>query len=175
MPDRIFQLLSDKGSRLYGEEAVTQLEHALQCAALAQANGANDELITAALLHDLGHLMRDVSVQGEDDRHQYRALHLLRRRFGPAVLEPIRLHVDAKRYLCAMKPGYMEKLSPASIHSLELQGGVFSAHQTRRFVCQPYWRDAVRLREWDDEAKVLDARTPPLDHFASIAARLSPR
>ncbi|MGH8772567.1 MAG: HD domain-containing protein, partial [Burkholderiales bacterium] len=143
--DSIFELMREKGSRLYGEEAVTQFDHALQCATLAEASGASDELVTAALLHDLGHLVPKAASSNMDDRHQYLALPLLRRHFAKGVLEPIRLHVDAKRYLCATQPDYMDQLSPASKRSLALQGGPFTAREARRFESEPFSRDAVRL------------------------------
>jgi len=172
---RIVDLLGQAGSRRYGGEKINQLEHALQCASLAQAAGVSDELVTAALLHDLGHLLHeldeDAAARGVDDRHQYRALHLLRRSFGEAVLAPIRMHVDAKRYLCAVQPGYWDSLSGASRRSLELQGGRFTSEEAARFIGQPYARDAVRLRIWDDLAKVPGRETPALAQFSRVMAR----
>jgi phosphonate degradation associated HDIG domain protein len=171
----IVDLLEQAGSRRYGSERVNQLEHALQCAGLAESEGADDALTTACLLHDLGHLMHDLgedaAVRGIDDRHQFRALHMLRRHFGETVLEPVRLHVDAKRYLCAVQPGYWDALSPGSKRSLELQGGVLPPEAARRFIEQPYGRDAARLRAWDDRAKVPGKATPGLDYFARIMER----
>src|SRR5262245_53873842 len=124
--ESVIDLLKQAGTRRYGGEAVSQLEHALQCALLAEQEDSPDELIVAALLHDLGHLLHDLgddaAQQGLDDKHQFRALHLLRRIFGDGVLEPIRLHVDAKRYLCRADPTYYEMLTTPSRTSLELQG-----------------------------------------------------
>ena len=129
IPD-ICALYERHGGRMYSGEPVTQLEHALQSAALAEATGADAELITAALLHDLGHLLNDQgdtpTARGIDDAHQHFALPFLRGLFDDRVLEPIRLHVDAKRYLCATRPGYHDALSPDSKRSLALQGGTFS-------------------------------------------------
>lgn len=159
--------LAQRAGGMYGGEAVTQLEHALQCATLAQDAGARPELITAALLHDIGHL-----ADKTDDRrepHEELAGALLGPLFGAAVTEPIRLHVDAKRYLCAMDPVYWTGLSPASKRSLEWQGGPFSEKQAVAFIAQPFARDAVRLRQWDDAAKVEGAVTPALAHFVAIA------
>lgn len=145
------------GSMAYSGEPVTQTEHALQTAALAEEAGATDELIAASFLHDLGHLLNvqgeTPSARGIDDLHQYFALPFLRRGFSDAVLEPIRLHVDAKRCLCAIDPGYFGKLSADSVRSLQLQGGVFSDAQAREFLLKPYAGDAVSLRRWDDLAK----------------------
>lgn len=165
----IIRLFSEKGARMYGAEAVTQLEHALQCAALAEASNLSDEMIVACLLHDLGHLIHnlgdDPASQGVDDGHEYRAVPLLSRLFGSPVTEPIRLHVAAKRYLCAVDSEYWVQLSPASKRSLELQGGIFSSEEAKNFIQQPYAQDAVKLRIFDDQAKVVNKITPDLPHF----------
>lgn len=176
----IARLYYERGGVAYAGEPVSQAEHALQCAWLAEQAGADDELVAAALLHDLGHLLviehstltRSPTELGIDDRHQFIALPLLRGVFGPAVLEPIRLHVDAKRYLCATRPDYLAGLSADSRRSLALQGGVYDDAQARRFAAQPWAADAVRLRLWDDAAKVAGLETPPLAHFMAVAARV---
>ena len=164
-----------RGAEQYSGEPVTQLEHALQSAALAEAEGADDELVTAALLHDLGHLLQELgetpSLRGVDDVHQYAALPFLRGLFGERVLGGIRLHVDAKRYLCATRPDYHDALSEDSKRSLKLQGGVFDAAQAQAFIAQPGAPDAVRLRLWDDRAKVAGLPTPPLSHYLERARR----
>ncbi|RZL92109.1 MAG: phosphohydrolase [Variovorax sp.] len=168
IPD-IVGLLQAKGHAQYDGEPVTQLEHALQSAHLAEEEGAGSALITAALLHDLGHLLHDFggtpTQEGLDDLHQYRCLPFLRPLFGPATLEPIRLHVNAKRFLCAREPGYLEALSPDSKRSLALQGGVFSEVEAKEFEALPHAMDAVRLRRWDDTAKSADADVPDLARF----------
>lgn len=173
--DDIERLFAEKGDGQYAGEPVTQLEHALQAAALAEAEDAGDELVTAALLHDLGHLLHDLgdtpTLRGVDDVHQFRALPFLRGTFGPQVLDPIRLHVDAKRYLCATRPGYFDALSEDSKRSLALQGGIFHASEAEAFIAQPGAADAVRVRVWDDTAKTAGARTPPLAHFLARARR----
>ena len=175
----VIDLLNEAGAYRYGGEAVSQLEHALQCAHLAEGENAPEELVVAALLHDLGHLTHDlgedVAQHGVDDKHQFRALHLLRRVFDGGVTEPIRLHVDAKRYLCRADPMYHDTLSPASKLSLELQGGEFDADEARRFIVQPYGRDAVRLRTWDDRAKTPGKPTPDLVHYTKIMTRCARR
>jgi len=171
----IEQLFADRGGEQYAGEGVTQLEHALQSAQLAEAEGADDELVTAALLHDLGHLLHDLgdtpTLQGIDDIHQFRALPFLRGLFGDAVLDAIRLHVDAKRYLCAMRPGYFAALSDDSKRSLGLQGGIFNEAQAEAFIAQPGAAQAVRLRVWDDQAKAAGLATPPLAHYLERARR----
>jgi phosphonate degradation associated HDIG domain protein len=171
----IEQLFAERGGEQYAGEAVTQLEHALQTALLAQADGADDELVTAALLHDLGHLLHDLgetpSLQGVDDVHQYRALPFLRGLFGDGVILPIKLHVDAKRYLCAMHMGYFAALSDDSRRSLGLQGGIFNEGQAEAFMARHGAADAVRLRLWDDQAKTAGLATPPLAHFLERARR----
>ena len=171
----IEQVFAERGGEQYTGEPVTQLQHALQSATLAETEGANDELVTAALLHDLGHLLHDLgaspTMQGIDDVHQYRALPFLRGLFSDAVIDAIKFHVDAKRYLCATRPEYFAQLSDDSKRSLALQGGIFNADQAVRFIAQPGAADAVRLRIWDDLAKDADMPTPPLSHFIERARR----
>lgn len=173
--DDIETLFNRRGGEQYSGEPVTQLEHALQTAALAEAAGADDELVTACLLHDLGHLLQDLgespTLRGVDDVHQYAALPFLRGLFGERVLGGIALHVDAKRYLCATRPTYHDSLSDDSKRSLQLQGGVFTAEQAAAFINRPGAADAVQLRLWDDLAKTAGAATPPLSHFLTRARR----
>jgi phosphonate degradation associated HDIG domain protein len=173
--DDIDRLFRERGAMAYSGEPVTQIEHALQSAALAEAAGAPPQLVTAALLHDLGHLLNrqgdTPSARGIDDQHQYFALPFLRPLFGAAVVEPIRLHVDAKRALCAIEPEYRDALSEDSRRSLALQGGIFSRAEAQSFLAKPYAAEALRVRRWDDGAKVAGAATPPLAHFLEIASR----
>lgn len=173
--DDIEALFNRRGGEQYSGEPVTQLEHALQTAALAEAAGADDELVTACLLHDLGHLLQDLgetpTLRGVDDVHQYAALPFLRGLFGDRVLGGIQLHVDAKRYLCATRPAYHDSLSDDSKRSLKLQGGIFSTDEAAAFIARPGAADAVQLRLWDDLAKTAGAATPPLSHFLSRARR----
>jgi phosphonate degradation associated HDIG domain protein len=158
--------LRHRANDLYGGEAVTQLEHALQCAALAMTAGATSSLVSAALLHDLGHLAD--RVQDAFCPHENLAAQLLDRLFEPAVTEPIRMHVDAKRYLCAIDAAYWSGLSPASKDSLVWQGGPYTAPEAAQFIAQPYAGDAVKLRRWDDAAKIEGKHTPPLDAFIGV-------
>lgn len=167
----IRRLLTERGARQYGMEAVSQLEHALQCADLAESAGESDLLVLACLLHDLGHMLaaeRSGQVEADpnsDDLHQYAVLPFLRHVLPDAVLEPIRLHVDAKRYLCQAEIGYFESLSPASVRSLAQQGGIYSDEQAEAFLRQPHAEAALRLRRYDDLAKVAGRAVPPLDHY----------
>ncbi|HEX5737081.1 MAG TPA: HD domain-containing protein [Hydrogenophaga sp.] len=177
--DAIADLLQRQGARQYGSEAVSQLDHALQCAHLAEAAGETAETIVAALLHDLGHLLRadaeptEPGQKQRDDLHQVIALPFLRPLFSDAVLEPIRLHVDAKRHLCRTDASYLAQLSLASIRSLELQGGVFSAQQAIDFMNQAHAATALRLRRYDDRAKTPGASTPPLAHYMGLMHRVA--
>jgi len=172
--DQITELFRTQGAVRYGLEAINQQQHALQCAHLAERAGAAPELVAAALLHDLGHLLagvlkKDIPV---DDLHQYLPLPFLHGVFPDAVLEPIRLHVDAKRYLCQVDSHYWADLSPASQRSLALQGGAFSEDEAAAFMMQPFAAEAVLLRRWDDAAKDPAATPPPLSHYANLLGRV---
>ena len=180
--DRILEILAVGGGEVYFGEPVTQLEHALQTAALADREGAPDTLVVAALLHDIGHLLpgqRQVPGQrhatsepGTDAKHERAAARWLALSFGRAVTEPIRLHVVAKRYLCALDPSYTRLLSPASLESLAHQGGPMTRAQAAVFEQTPWMHDALALRRWDDAAKVPGASVPGLDHYRTHIARL---
>jgi phosphonate degradation associated HDIG domain protein len=166
----VISLFESRGDSQYGGEQVTQLEHALQSAALAEREQASAALIAAALLHDVGHLLHNLPdhapEDGIDDHHETSAGHYLRKLFPDSVTEPVRLHVAAKRYLCAVDDDYMQQLSQPSIISLGLQGGPMSPEEVVDFRNHPYSKDAIRLRKWDDEAKDPNFVTPPLAHFA---------
>lgn len=167
--EQLATLFEERGSSLYGGEAVTQLEHALQAAWLAELAGENAPAIAAALLHDVGHLLHDLPEDapddGIDDVHEELGCNWLGQHFGPEVSEPVRMHVAAKRYLCATDPNYHDSLSPPSQQSLALQGGPFSDDEVHQFEEQPYFEISVRLRHWDDQAKIEGLKTPSLDHF----------
>ena len=166
---RVDRLFAERGGGEYHGEAVTQLEHALQSAHMAEADARPAEWIAAALLHDVGHLLHghgeDYLEHGINDRHEDLGARFLARAFGPDVTEPIRLHVPAKRYLCAARPGYFATLSPASVRSLELQGGPMSADEARAFEAHPHFAAAAAVREYDDRAKVVGLAAPPFAHF----------
>jgi [1-hydroxy-2-(trimethylamino)ethyl]phosphonate dioxygenase len=168
----VVALFDGAASALYGNERVTQRAHALQSAMLAEQDGAAAALVAAALLHDIGHLLAAAKHpdmgQHKDDLHEKVGAGWLARRFVDAVADPVRLHVDAKRYLCQAEPGYAAILSPASVRSLELQGGTFSADEAAAYRALPHAGDAIRLRRWDDLAKVPDAPTRALADYEPL-------
>lgn len=167
--DTISVLFAEHGGENYLGETVTQLEHALQTAAIADNQEADPAMVVAALLHDIGHLLRDKSnrnvVQEEDTYHENVGHAWLRRHFGQEVSEPVRLHVQAKRYLCSTDPDYRNALSSASVQSLFLQGGPFTQEEALNFEKNPYYEDAIRLRSWDDEAKIPELVVPGLEYY----------
>jgi len=172
----IFELFETRGHDAYFGEGVSQLEHALQAAWLAEQSKAPPALVAAALLHDVGHLIHglpeDIADQGVDGLHEDAGADWLAKHFGPEVTEPIRLHVDAKRYLCYTDPSYRALLSPSSQQSLALQGGTCTADEARALESRPYFKNAVLLRRWDDSAKVPGLVVPPLDHYQSLMQSL---
>jgi phosphonate degradation associated HDIG domain protein len=167
--DRIFEVFKTRGEAAYHGEPVSQAEHALQAAWMAEDDGAPSTLVVAALLHDVGHLLHELgeeaAVRGIDARHEELGAAWLLEHFGPEVSEPVRLHVAAKRFLCAIDPAYLEDLSPASRLSLSLQGGPMDEEEAASFRRNPYHEQAVRLRVWDDRAKVVGVDVPGLVHY----------
>ncbi len=174
--DEIRTLFAEKGNDMYAGEPVSQTEHALQAASAAEQEQASPELITAALLHDVGHLLHkhseDCAIQGVDDLHERIGAAWLKQHFPEAVTEPIRLHVDAKRYRCATDEEYLSRLSPASVLSLELQGGPFDAREQKQFENNPWCEEALRLRTWDEAAKIPGLATPDLEYFLTFVQRV---
>jgi gamma-butyrobetaine dioxygenase len=170
--DEIFAAFREHGDAAYLGEPVSQTEHALQAALAAEREGAPAELVASALLHDLGHIVEEPDEQaaanGVDTLHEDVGADWLAQHFVPAVTEPMRLHVAAKRYLCTVDGHYLAALSPASRQSLALQGGPFSPEQARAFERRPFWREAIRLRRWDDLAKEPDLPTPDLEHYRPV-------
>jgi predicted HD phosphohydrolase len=183
--DQVAELFDRHGHSMYDgrrEEPVTALAHALQCAQLAEWAHAPDTLVVAALLHDVGHFIAPASGSDAiDDVHELRALGFLATGFGPEVIEPVRLHVQAKRYLVAIDAMYASGLSAASLHTLSLQGGAMSPDELPLFETLPFSSQAVALRRWDDQAKLPGRRTPPLGYYLALAddvrriARREPR
>lgn len=178
--EKIGEILSTTGAQRYGSECVSQLQHALQCAALAESDGASPSLIAAALLHDIGHLIDNrfdgAAAAGVDRCHEQIGCAFLKRWFGEEVSIPVALHVPAKRYLCAVDTDYFDTLSAGSVRSLQLQGGALNCAEAMSFVEQPYAKDAIRLRRWDEAAKSPDTETPTLDHFlcyVEVASNIS--
>lgn len=173
--DHILAPIIAHGAAHYGE-AITQYAHAVQCARLAHEHGCGPALIAAALLHDIGQFLDDAGNQAEasgtDARHEEIGAAFLRPHFGPAVTEPVRLHVVAKRYLCAVEPGYRAALSPASELSLQLQGGPLDAAEVAAFEANPHHAEAVLLRRFDDAAKRPDWSVPPLPAYRALLTGL---
>lgn len=175
--DDVLKLFREHGDSEYGGEAVTQREHALQCAYLAEQEGAPKHLIVAALLHDIGHLLHnlpdDAPDQGIDDAHEDSGYLYLIGLFPESVIRPIQLHVASKRYLCATRPDYLQKLSEPSLVSLRLQGGPMSDEEVRDFEKNPHYQDALQIRVWDDIGKQPELVTPSIEHYASYLRELA--
>jgi [1-hydroxy-2-(trimethylamino)ethyl]phosphonate dioxygenase len=167
--DDIFAIFNSRGSAAYFGEPVSTTEHGLQAAHFAQEEQAPTTLVLAALLHDIGHLVAptpdDITEWTDDAHHERIGSGWLKRRFGREVSEPVRLHVPAKRYLCATREEYFAKLSPASVLTLRLQGGVMSAAEIAAFETEPFFREALRVREWDDRGKIPGLKTPDLESY----------
>ena len=172
----VIALFTRLGTLHYGEK-VSQLDHALQCAHNARLAGEGEPMIVAALLHDVGHLLHhegeDAATRGIDTRHEITGADWLRERFGPEVSEPVRLHVDAKRYLALRQPGYVESLSPASLESLALQGGAMDEAEATRFEKEPYHAGALRLRDYDDLGKKDRDDLPAFESYRDMLERLA--
>lgn len=164
----ILKLFGKYGDSEYGGEAVTQMQHACQAAALAESEDTPGTLIVAALLHDVGHLLHDLPHDAPDDRHEFSGANFLKGNFVEAVVEPIRLHVISKRYLCAVDAHYFDQLSEPSRISLRLQGGPMTPEEIQEFEANRYFRDAIAVRRWDDLAKVPGLTVPPVDHYADL-------
>jgi gamma-butyrobetaine dioxygenase len=165
--EAIGELFAGPGARDYLGEPVTIGTHMLQAGALAEAARAGTALVAAALLHDIGHLRRET-----DARHGEAGAAWLGQWFGEAVTEPVRLHVPAKRYLCAVEPGYFGLLSEESVRTLARQGGPMTPAEAAAFEALPHARDAVSVRRWDDEAKDRAVTPPGFAHFAPLLAAL---
>src|SRR5216683_5851950 len=170
-------LFEGPGARDYLGEAVSVAAHMLQAGALAEAAGASAPLAAAALLHDVGHLVGAMGSgvspgKQSDNRHGDAGADWLAQWFPEAVTEPVRLHVAAKRYLCATEPDYFGRLSEESVRTLALQGGPMTAGQAAAFEALPFARDAVAVRRWDDEAKDPAVTPPPCSHFEALLGGL---
>jgi phosphonate degradation associated HDIG domain protein len=170
--DEIFALFEQRGADAYYGESVSMTEHMLQAAYFAQAEAAPAELVLAALLHDVGHLIDtvpdDIAAWTTDARHEEVGSRWLARRFPASIFEPVRLHVPAKRYLCATDEAYVAKLSPASVLTLKLQGGPMTRDEAANFETERFYREAVRVRRWDDAGKVAGLATPKLEDYGAL-------
>ena len=175
----ILALYAARGAQAYFGERVSMSEHGLQAAHFAQIEGAPEPLVVAALLHDIGHLLEsvpdDIVEWTRDARHEEIGARWLARHFDAAVCELVRLHVPAKRYLCATDAGYFARLSSASVHTLKLQGGPMSPREQAQFEDERFSREAVRLRLWDDQGKVAGLKTAPLEDYAALIERVARR
>lgn len=169
--DDIFLVFRERGYKMYGEE-VTELQHALQCATFSERAGEAPHIIAACLLHDYGHLCHelgeDIAKRGVDALHENVGANKLSKYFAPEVVEPVRLHVTAKRYLCWREPDYFTGLTEASRRSLELQGGPMTDDEGREFEQHPHHEAAVRCRRYDDMGKVVGMETPDLEAFRPV-------
>ena len=171
------EMFATEGREACPGEDVTMAGHMLQAAAFAQEEGASDELVAAALLHDIGHFAQ-IQVAATDGQADWHREHdragqaFLAPHFSEKVAEPIHLHVAAKRYLCATDPDYGAGLSPASIHTLKLQGGPMSEGECAKFRRGPYAGDAVRLRNWDDRGKIAGKDVPAFGHYLPVLRRV---
>lgn len=161
---QISQLFVEQGNNSYGED-ITQTEHAVQCAELAILANESDELISAALLHDIGHLIATTDIAYGNYKHDSVGADFLSKHFATSVTEPIRLHAQAKRYLCSVEPGYLEGLSAASLDSFNHQGGLMSNIEQQKFMAETYAEQALKLRRWDDEGKVQELSQQPFEHY----------
>lgn len=174
--DFIADIFARRGAEEYLGERVTIAEHMLQCAELAEREGAGDTLVAAALLHDVGHFTNefpdDAAEQGIDSLHEEAGARVLRDFFPPLITDCVKYHVAAKRYLCATDPDYMAKLSPASVHSLNLQGGPMDADEVAEFVRNPHLDAILQVRIWDDAGKDADHAAPGFDHFRPLLNRV---
>jgi phosphonate degradation associated HDIG domain protein len=175
----ILGLFTARGACSYFGETISTTQHALQAAFFAQQARAPDALVLAALLHDIGHLIDaapdDLAEWTSDAHHEEVGGRWLAQRFGPEVSEPVRLHVPAKRFLCTTDAAYFARLSPASLLTLQLQGGPMTSAEAARFAAQPFQGDAIRVRQWDDAGKVAGLETPGLDDYAGLIGRMGRR
>ncbi len=165
-----------RGGEEYLGEPVTMAEHMLQGAYLAEVSGEREEIITAALLHDIGHFTSEFgtfSMNDTQDRyHEEAGADVLARFFPPVVTDCVRYHVAAKRYLCAVDSGYLDQLSEASVHSLKLQGGPMTDEEVAEFERNPNLADIVKVRHFDDAGKVADMEIPGFMHYAPMVQRI---
>ena len=174
--DYIEDVFRRRGSESYLGEQVTMAQHMLQTAQCAELAGADGSQIVAALLHDIGHYKNEIPetslAKGIDNFHEEAGANFLEDYFPISVVEPIRQHVAAKRYLCAVKSDYLERLSPASLHTLSLQGGAMNVKELQEFERNNYLEQSIQLRYWDDNGKDPDREHPPFSYYRSLVETL---
>ncbi len=165
-----------RGGEEYLGEAVTMAQHMLQGATIAEQNGLPEEIIVGALLHDIGHFTSEFGTYHPDDtedRHHEDAGEQVLAPFFPSVItDCVKYHVAAKRYLCATKPEYFSRLSPASVHTLELQGGPMTPNELAEFEQNPNLKEIIQVRFLDEAGKRADMETPGFEHFAPMVQRM---
>jgi len=173
LPDFVQIAFERRGHQHYGED-LTQSAHMLQCAYKASQAGEPETVVIAALLHDFGHLIEDAEqdlADGIDAEHEALGAAFLSRYFPPSITRPIALHVAAKRHLCRVEPGYLDRLSAASLLTLKLQGGPFTQDQADAFKADPFSAEAIRLRRYDECGKAMGLDVPDLEFYAPMLAR----
>jgi phosphonate degradation associated HDIG domain protein len=174
--NHIEDIFNRRGAESYLGEDVTMAQHMLQAAQCAEESGADESLIVAALLHDIGHYKNEIPetalAKGINNYHEEAGANFLEDYFPVSVIEPIRQHVSAKRYLCAVKLDYFERLSPASVHTLNLQGGPMNENEVKEFEKNAYLDDCVKLRYWDEGAKDPERIHPQFSYFRALVESL---
>jgi len=177
--DHIEDVFRRRGAESYLGEQVTMAQHMLQTAQCAEQAGADNSQIVAALLHDIGHYKNEIPetslAKGINNFHEEAGANFLEDFFPLSVVEPIRQHVDAKRYLCAVKSDYLERLSPASVHTLNLQGGSMNKEEVTEFEKNDYLEQCIQLRYWDEEGKDPEREHPPFAYYRSLIESLVKR
>ena len=181
--DNIVAFLGDIFARRGGEEylgePVTMAQHMLQGATIAEQNGLPEEISVGALLQDIGHFTSEFGTYHPDDtedrHHEDAGEAVLAPFFPPVITDCVKYHVAAKRYLCATKPAYYARLSPASVHTLELQGGPMSTEEVAEFERNPNIEAIIQVRYLDEAGKRADMETPDFDHFAPMVQRMVDR
>lgn len=167
------------GDEEYLGEPVTMAEHMLQGATIAEQNGQDEVIIVGALLHDIGYFTSEFgtfSMEDTEDRyHEEAGAEVLSQFFPSVITDCVRYHVAAKRYLCATRPDYFKRLSPASVHSLNLQGGPMSDEEVVEFERNPNLKEILQVRYLDEAGKRADMETPPFSHFAPVVQRIVDR
>ena len=174
--NHIEDVFTRRGAESYLGEDITMAQHMLQAAQCAEKSGAEDSLIAAALLHDIGHFKNEIPetalAKGNNNFHEEAGANFLEDFFPLSVVEPIRQHVAAKRYLCAVKSDYLDLLSPASVHTLNLQGGPMNKEEVTEFEKNDYLEQCIQLRYWDEEGKDPEREHPPFSYYRALIESL---